>query len=412
MGEKQPGEACSGGDEPPALLRRALVEQGYRPLVVEQYVRRARRFVAWLDRRSVPLAIAGEREMLLFVAEELAAYEKRHRRRPPAMGSWKGTWTAATRMLLRLCGCPFDCADDPHADLLEGYRAWLGELRSFAPLSVRRYASAAGAFLAWLDTRATTLRELRVDDIDAYLQVRAPGLKRVTLKLLGCLLRTFLRYLYAQHLIAHDLGESVWRTRVYEHERPPCGLKEEEIEAILKAARPDHTVVGRRDYAMLVLLAVYGLRASEVVQLRLEDLDWRHERLRIRHSKRGPTSDLPLLSHVGQAILAYLRWARPPTPLRQVFVRTKAPWDRPLRGDGLYQVVSRRLKRAGIHPEGKHGPHAFRHGRAVGLLRAGAALKPIGDILGHRRASTTQGYLRLQTEDLRDVALPLPRALP
>ena len=362
--------------------------------------------------RGVPLAIAGEKDVLLFITEDLASYEKRHQRQPAAMGSWKATRTAAARMLLRLCGGSPHRGADRHADLLDGYRARLSELRGFAPLSVRRYVSAAAGLLGWLDGRRTTLRELGVAEIDEYLQARAPGLKRVTLKLLGCLLRTFLRYLHAQHFVARDLAEAVWRTRVYEHERPPCGLKDAEIEAVLEAARLDRTVVGRRDYAMLVLLATYGLRASELVQLRLEDLDWRHERLRIRHSKRGPVSDLPLLPHVGQAIVAYLRWARPPSPLRQVFVRTKAPWDRPLRGDGLYQVVSRRLKRAGIQPEGKHGPHAFRHGRAVGLLRAGAALKPIGDILGHRRASSTQAYLRLQTEDLRAVALGLPGALP
>ncbi len=409
MGEHVP-VVCSGRDEPLAALRRTLVERGYRPLVIEQYVRRARRFLAWLGSRSVPLVVADEREIRLFVAQELASYERRHQRLPPAMGSWKGTCTTAARMLLRLCGGPRHCLADPHADLLSGYRAWLRDLRGFAPLSVRRYSGMASAFLAWLDLRATTLGELGVDEIDEYLQARAPALKRATLKLSACLLRAFLRYLYAEHLVTQDLAESVWRTRVYEHERPPRGLEDEEIEAVLKVTRTDHTRVGRRDYAMLTLFATYGLRASEVVQLQLEDLDWRHERLRVRHSKRGPASDLPLLPHVGQAILAYLRRARPASALRHVFVRAKAPWDRPLRGDGLYQVVCRRLKRAGVHPEGKHGPHAFRHGRAVGLLRAGAALKPIGDILGHRRASTTLGYLRLQTEDLRDVALPLPRA--
>jgi integrase/recombinase XerD len=275
---------------------------------------------------------------------------------------------------------------------------------------VTRYCAAARDFLRWMERRPTghTLRHLHAADIDAYLAARAPSLKRVTRKLLANLLRSFLRHLHLRGTTEHDLTSAVWGTRVYEHERPPCGLKEDEVEKVLACTRLDRTPCGRRDYAMLVILATYGLRASEIVQLRLEDIDWRHERLRVRHSKLGPVMDVPLLPSVGEVLVSYLRLGRPQTTLRQVFVRTKAPHDRPLRGDGLYQVVCRRLRRAGVQPEGKHGPHAFRHGRAVGLLRAGVSLKSIGDILGHRRPSTTQGYLRLHTEDLRDVALPVP----
>lgn len=410
---KPSGRSASLGayDEHLATLRAYLVHRGYRPLVIELYLRQARLFLAHLRQCRVSIDAAGEEDVRAFLAEAVTFYEHRHGHLPPSIGSWRGTRTGAARILLRVSGSARPAASAPYVKLVDDYRDWLSDLRGLAPLSVSRYCAAARAFLEWMEGRTTTgrtLRHLEVADIDAYLAARGPSLKRVTRKLLGVLLRSFLRHLHAQHVTEHDLASAVWATRVYEHERPPCGLKEEEIEKVLASTRLDHTPVGRRDYAMLVLLATYGLRASEVVQMRLEDIDWRHERLRVRHSKQGAASDLPLLQSVGDALLTYLRKGRPQTTLREVFVRTKAPHDRCLRGDGLYQVVCRRLRRAGVQPEGKHGPHAFRHGRAVGLLRAGVSLKSIGDILGHRRPSSTQSYLRLQTDDLRDVALAIP----
>jgi integrase/recombinase XerD len=160
-----------------------------------------------------------------------------------------------------------------------------------------------------------------------------------------------------------------------------------------------------RNYAILLLLATYGLRAGEVVRLRLEDIDWCQECLHVRQSKTGRSTVLPLLVPVGNAILAYLRDGRPPTDAREVFLRAQAP-VRPFRqGSSLYAIVARRLPKAGIHPAGKRGPHTFRHARAVGLLRAAVPLKTIGDLLGHTATASTAIYLKLATEDLREVGL-------
>jgi integrase/recombinase XerD len=137
-----------------------------------------------------------------------------------------------------------------------------------------------------------------------------------------------------------------------------------------------HTPIGLRNYAILLLLATYGLRAGEVVRLRLEDLDWRHGCLRVCQSKSGRTLVFPLLVPVGDAILAYLRDGRPTTEAREVFLRAQAPVQPFRRGSSLYAIVARRLPKAGIHPAGKRGPHTFRHAHAVRLLRA--AVPPEG----------------------------------
>jgi integrase len=163
-----------------------------------------------------------------------------------------------------------------------------------------------------------------------------------------------------------------------------------------------------RDYAILLLLATYGLRAGEIVQLRLDDVDWRADRFSVRHTKTGFQSVLPLVPAVGDALLAYLRRGRPVTDAREIFVHTKAPYRPFSRGSSLYLLVRLRLEAAGVSPAGKRGPHTFRHARAVSLLRASASTKTIGDLLGHRSAESTRPYLKLATDDLREVALEIP----
>jgi integrase len=177
---------------------------------------------------------------------------------------------------------------------------------------------------------------------------------------------------------------------------------------VLQSAKKDNTPKGLRDQAILLLLATYGLRAGEVTALRLDDFDWRKDRLRVRHSKIGCESFLPLLAPVGEAILAYLRNGRPRTKARELFLRVRAPFQSLRAGSSLYHMVEGRLQKAGITLKRKHGPHAFRHARAVGLLNAGVAMKSIGDVLGHRSPDSTTVYLKLATPELRAIGLDIP----
>jgi site-specific recombinase XerD len=163
--------------------------------------------------------------------------------------------------------------------------------------------------------------------------------------------------------------------------------------------------MGLRDYAILQLLSAYGLRVGEITHLRLDDIDWRAETLRIRHSKTGTHSLLPLMEPVGKAVIRYLQHGRPTTDAREIFIRSRAPYG-PMAG--IYSEVLRRMEAAGVRPSGKRGPHIFRHARAVSLLRASVSRKVIGDVLGHRSTEATIPYLKLATEDLRAIALEIP----
>ena len=142
--------------------------------------------------------------------------------------------------------------------------------------------------------------------------------------------------------------------------------------------------------------------------LRLDDIDCRKDQLRVRHSKTGCESFLPLIAPVGEAILAYLRNGRPQTKAREVFLRARAPFQSLRAGSSLYHMVEHRLQKAEVILERKHGPHAFRHARAVGLLNAGVTMKSIGDVLGHRSPDSTAIYLKLATSELRAVGLEIP----
>src|SRR5712692_2210504 len=248
------------------------------------------------------------------------------------------------------------------APLYEKLTAYLAKKWTFAtPGPIRQ--TRTQKLLAWLSARGTPvhLADLSVADLDAYLADKALTLRRSTRADLTCSLRDFLRYLYAHELITQDLAPTVLSPTLYAFERLPAALTPDEVQALLESARQDRTPIGVRNYAILLLLATYGLRAGEVVRLRLEDIDWRQECLHVRQSKTGRSTVLPLLVPVGNAILAYLRDGRPPTDAREVFLRAQAP-VRPFRqGSSLYAIVARRLPKAGIHPAGKRGPHTFRH---------------------------------------------------
>lgn len=209
-------------------------------------------------------------------------------------------------------------------------------------------------------------------------------------------------------MTARDLSTSVGSPVLYMYEGIPSALLPQDVQSVLDVTRKDHTIAGRRDYAILMLLATYGLRAGEITALRLDDIDWRKDILHVRHSKTGVSSKLPLLREPGEAILKYLETARPQSAIREVFLCLHAPYRAFADGSALYGVIRRRLDDASIVRPGKKGPHAFRHARAVSLLGAAVSLKAIGDILGHRSTLSTGAYLKLATDDLRAVALDVP----
>jgi integrase len=200
-----------------------------------------------------------------------------------------------------------------------------------------------------------------------------------------------------------NLAGVVVTPRVYQGEHCPRFLTRAQIDAVL-AVIDRQTPGGRRDYAMVLLLAVYGLRAIEVTHLRLDDLDWHRQLLHIRHRKVGNDTTYPLSVAVGEAILAYLRLGRPSSTHREVFLSVKAPFTPLTPRGGLSDQVRKYLAQAEIRVA-RSGTHSFRYSCAQRLFEEGLPLKTIGDYLGHRDARTTQHYTMITLDQLREVAL-------
>lgn len=395
-----------------AELRVILTRQQYNAVVVGNYCTYAQAFLDHIERRDLPILDVTAAQVERYLGRAITLFRKRHGRSPAPY--WHSIPRSGIHALLRLAQGQWPpapkvtCAADAlRFAICDECETWLREERGLAQPSITALMWEAQHFLAWQLGRHgnDSLMELSVGDIDRYMDLRAPRLTRKSLKDVAERLRSLLRYLHRTRRTAIDLAPHVIAPLLYAYEGVPSILERSQIAAVLETTRKDRTPMGLRDYAILQLLATYGLRSSEIRNLRIEDIDWRTESIRIRHTKTRACSFLPLMAPVGDAVLAYLRGGRPQTDAREIFIRTRAPY----RQLGiLYSTIQRRLRDAGVKPSGKCGPHIFRHARAVEMLRASVPQKVIGDLLGHRSTESIAPYLKLATEDLRAIALDVP----
>lgn len=221
----------------------------------------------------------------------------------------------------------------------------------------------------------------------------------------GSSLRSFLRWAHLQGLVQSDLRAAAITARNVRHRGLPDVLSGDDLRRLL-AAVDLTSAVGRRDHAVLLLAGRYGLRPSDIRQLLLEHVDWRHGRVALRQSKTGQVLSLPLLPDVAAALSSYLRYGRPKTDSRHVFVRHRAPFEAFVPANNLSTIMRAALGRAGLaHRHGRRGLSLLRHSLATQLLAAGQPLKAIGDILGHVRLDSTLIYAKVDLDTLRTVAI-------
>jgi integrase/recombinase XerD len=397
-------------------LRDYLTEERYAARTSRQCIAVARHFLRCLDKQKVDVSAAQPASVEEYLQQARQLYRRRHGH-PPEYDGWRGLHTNGIHMLLRLVQGQWPPApravtpvETLQTEIRGEYAQWMAGQRGLAPGTVSHRSSEAGRLLDWLGERATRegLATITHLDVDDYMKYRAGSAGRRALKDVTTKTRSFLRWLHMTEQTPRDLSSTVIAPLLYALESIPSALRAEDVEEVLAVTRQDCTPKGIRDYAILMLISKYGVRSGEITTLRLDDVDWRKEVIRIRHSKTGAISWLPLLPEIGEAVLRYLQDSRPKTSFREIFIRACAPY-RPFRcGSSLYQLVRHRLEAANVITTGKRGPHAFRHARAVSMLRAAVSVKDIGDLLGHRAADSTLVYLKLATEDLRAVALEIP----
>ena len=255
--------------------------------------------------------------------------------------------------------------------------------------------------------RQRTIRTVRLVDLDAFVSELATCLSRSTVADMCSSLRSFLRFLQTTGRVNADLAISVVAPHVRKEARPARALPWQDVKRILRSIRLSGPP-GKRDFAILLLLATYGLGAAEVLGLRLQDVDWNAGILHARRPKTKVSIELPLLPAVARALTAYLRWERPPAKgAAHLFLRKNMPYL-PITSGAIRHRIRHYAAQAGISAD-MIGAHAFRHSHASRQVDAGANLKVVSEILGHRNLSSTSVYVRVAIKRLRSVGLPVPR---
>jgi integrase/recombinase XerD len=290
----------------------------------------------------------------------------------------------------------------PHAALIGEFATYMTNERGLSRHTVRGRCWQVQTFLHWLAQRGVSLADCRLEQVDTFLALkRHSGWCRISMATAAKALRAFFRYAGQQGWCAAHLAAGIQGPRLFRQETLPVGPSWLDVHRVIASADTD-SPADIRDRAVLLLLAVYGLREGEVVSLTLDDVHWEQHILRVTRPKQRRQQDYPLTDTVGEAILRYLRQVRPRCSSRALFITLRAPF-RPLVANSLYNIVSTRLRAAAVACR-KHGPHALRHACAAHLVAEGFSLKQIGDHLGHRSAYATRTYAKVDIAGLRQVA--------
>lgn len=296
-------------------------------------------------------------------------------------------------------------ATSPAKELSDEYASFLYNVRGCAASTISNHRLASRCFLDHLEASGIALCSIHPRDIEAYVTQAGKRLCRASLQHEIGAVRGLLRFLATDGRVRTGLDRQIDTPRLYRLEQLPRALPWDTVTTLLKSI-DRKSDMGLRDYAMFLLIATYGLRASEVVAISLDDIRWRQGSLRIHQRKTSSPLDLPLTNEVSAALVKHLQRTPPTAPYRKVFLRMRAPIGL-LKPTAITEAFQALVRKSGLEIP-FNGPHCLRHSLAVQLLRNGTPLKTIGDILGHRSAESTSVYLRLATGDLREVSLPVP----
>lgn len=289
----------------------------------------------------------------------------------------------------------------PFSDYVDHYVCFLRDERGLSPVTITTRHQQITNFFKAVWQPGMTLSTLSVKDVDAYLAYQGnQGWGRASLHTLVSTLRCFFRYAEGRNWLS-GIADAVEAPRLFSQEGLPLGPTWDVVQQLIASTSGDRPV-DIRNHAIVLLLAIYGLRRGEVARLRLEDVHWEDDMLQVVRPKQRCTQNYPLVASVGNAILRYLKEGRPQCKHRELFLALHAP-VRPLLPASITPIVHSRLAAIGIALP-RRGAHCLRHACARHLLESGFSLKEIGDQLGHRSASNTLRYAKVDLDGLRAVA--------
>jgi site-specific recombinase XerD len=295
----------------------------------------------------------------------------------------------------------------PQDRIFQEFGDYLRRERGLAPKSIIRHLPVIRRFLREVcPGGASDLGKIGHEDVTRYIECHAGDWSAESGKVMCWSLRAFLRYLQHMRLNPLALAGCVPSIRRWKLANLPTYLSAAQVQKVLDLC-DRATAMGRRDYAILMMLAKLGLRANEVATLTLDDIDWRSGEMLVR-AKGRQRARMPLPPDVGAALVAYLRDGRPKSSCRRLFLRTLAPKVGFASGCAITMIAKTALERAGIRGYAHQGAHIFRHSLATELLRSGATLSEIGQLLRHESHDTTRIYAKVDIQALRTLSLPWP----
>jgi|SRR5882672_3122272 len=384
----------------------SLVAQRYLDDVVADHLREWLRLTTYFDTKGVPLPTSVRAsDVQEYIAQRPGGRSAPRLRFVRASARLFLETDAAGHCRRRIGSVPARPMSAWLAPIADAYCVFLGHHRGLAPRTVRKRTWHLFQFAAFVEqVGVRVLASLQAAHIQQFL-ARLHGQKPATRLTYAVSLRSFLRWAYQEGLLPTDLRVAVIAGRHSRHAGLRDVLSEEEITSVVTAVDRS-SAIGRRDYAVLLLAARYGMRPSDIRQLHLENVQWRAGVISIRQAKTGGPLILPLLSDVREALVAYLRNGRPATQAREIFIRHRAPFEPFVAANNLSAIMRTALGRVGLAQRpGRRGLYLFRHTLATRLLTAECPIKTIGDVLGHVSTDTTMEYANVDLQALRKVSL-------
>ena len=383
-----------------------LLEKGYSRSTIHLYTQAVEHFGFWRAKHHARSRSVQASEVAEFLNSHLSLCDC-----PPPAATHLQTCRSALNRFMSMLGCRKSswqsCEDEgPAGALVADFDQHLRKVCGLSPATRfyrRRYAR---EFLKWrFEGKRWDLTKLCFSDFVDYVKLRAQLLKPASVGVMMTSLRTLVRFLEFEGRCRPGLSQAWPRVPNWKQSPPSDVLTTKECRDLLQCV-DRHFPSGQRDFAILRLMTDLGLRGSEIVELCLEDIDWRASTLVVRKNKQRRERVLPLPPLVAKAILSYLRTGRPSSSSRQLFLCHRLPVGQPMTTERLRGAVRRIMRRAGLTGG---GPHRLRHSFATRLHARGATLKEVADVLGHQDFDTTAIYARVNLSQLRKVALPWPR---
>lgn len=387
------------------LYASRLVVEGYRQSTSWRCLRLVADFSRWLDSRRLGISGIDEQVVATYLVDRAELRRPQSGDRPNLI---------KLLAVLRQAGVVSPIAPtevNASKRIFEDFATYLARERGLVNRTIVRHWPPIRRFLEEMGIEDTAdFVKLDQAAIIGFVERHAQDHSAATAKAMCWVLRAFFRYLRRQGWSSIDLARSVPTVRRWSQTTLPTSLSSRQVQQVLDGC-DQHTATGRRDFAILMLLARLGLRANEVTKLMLDAIDWRSGQILVDGKGRRRTP-MPLPPDVGAAIANYLKDGRPQSDCRRVFLRQDAPHVGFSTSASIYVVANTALKRAGIQGFAHMGAHLFRHSLASELLRSGASLAEIGQVLRHRDPDTTRLYAKVDIEALRGLGSAWPGGMP